>query len=564
METQLFLILFALIIFSAFASFANAQNKPEFAEQPLYEAKDNGINVLLDHSHQFTFFCAWDIPPVLREGGFRVISSQATLDTVLAKDEKSRVRFGNGKQRPFGWMQNPKFNAVITYQFDPNSQDYLPEEINALKQFVENGGGLIMIGAGLHSSEEIKKWAINSLAKEFGASFSEKPAIIPFNDPGGELTASLEIPNSGMYPSLLVDDSWKILINGAENLPLLAIREFGKGRVAIISDIEIIKWGEDSAKNQTKSKNANGTFLLGLLNWICANQSPVGGSRNLPKEAWGGGAIYPDQETELGGITILYAKNQKKDLLDAVQKYMPEVKAKIESWIPSASPKDRMYLILSSGGGGGWAVNVYEPKEVGIISLDQEGILSVFAHELAHTMWGPPNDKGEIAGRLPELFSEAHAGWFQGKIEELRTGKRNGHDPNRLFDIDKDGKSIDITKIEGKEHGNGWTKLWWIFQKLDERYGAVWYPRWIWVKNTRWMNESDRKLSWDDVVEDMSIGVGEDLFPFFREIGTTLEKDRFPESEFLGKKIVLPIAPIAVTKTGNAILGEIGDYKKET
>ena len=49
-------------------------------------------------------------------------------------------------------------------------------------------------------------------------------------------------------------------------------------------------------------------------------------------------------------------------------------------------------------GGGGWAVNAYLPKEVGIISLSRQGVLSIFAHELAHTMGGPPNDKGELAG----------------------------------------------------------------------------------------------------------------------------------------------------------------------
>ncbi|MEM4204881.1 MAG: cohesin domain-containing protein, partial [Candidatus Methanomethylicaceae archaeon] len=495
----------------------------------------------------------------------RVIGSQATLDTVLAEDGKSRVRFGSENQRPFGWISNPKFNAVMSYQFDPYAQDYLPEEIKALKEFVENGGGLIIIGAGIHRREDVLKWPINSLAKEFGASITERSVRGPFScsDPNNELVAPLEVPNFGTYPSLSIDSSWRTLLKGSQDEPLLAVREFGKGRVAIISDMEITKWGKDSAKNLTRSKKANGTFLHSLLYWICANRPPVGGTRNLPMEAAGGGPIYPDQETDVGSITIFYAKNQKEYLINTVQRYMPEVKAKIESWLPSAPPKDRMYLILSSGGGGGWAVNVYEPKEVGIIMLDQEGVLSVFAHELAHTMFGPPNDKGEIAGILPDLFSEAHAGWFQGKIEDWRTGKRDGHEPNRLFDIDKDGKGIDITKLEVKDYEKGWIKLWWIFQKLDERYGPVWYPRWLWVKNTRWMNEPYRRLTWDEVVEDMSIAVGEDLFPFFRNIGTTLRRERFAEAEFLGKKLTLPVAPIKITRTGKAILTGIGDYKEE-
>ncbi|MCJ7580805.1 MAG: hypothetical protein MUP98_09770 [Candidatus Aminicenantes bacterium] len=35
------------------------------------------------------------------------------------------------------------------------------------------------------------------------------------------------------------------------------------------------------------------------------------------------------------------------------------------------------------------------------ISLDRLGIISIFAHELAHTMFGPVNDRGEVAGRVP-------------------------------------------------------------------------------------------------------------------------------------------------------------------
>jgi hypothetical protein len=557
LEQQTIIFIFTVFIGLILLSFStsNAQETDKFAPQPLYDGEDNGINVLLDHAHQFTFFMAWDIPPLLREGGFRVISSQATINTVLSSDRSSLVRFGHGKQRPFGWLPNPKFNTVITYQLDTNSQTYLPEEMESLRKFVETGGGLIIIDGGLHSSSEIEKWSLNSLCREFGASFTDQQSKAPFTVVDDPIVSSLDASESGTYHSISIDDSWKVLIHGNDDTPILAIREFKKGRIAVISDIEIIKWGKDNIKS------ANGSFLHSLLGWVSANQSPVGGTRNLPSEAWGGGAIYPELEADIGNITILYAKNQKEPLLDAIRQYMPQVKEKIESWLPSKPLEDRMYLILSSGDGGGWAVNVYEPKEVGIISLDQEGILSIFAHELAHTMAGPPNDSGQIAGRLPELFSEAHAGWFQGKIEELRTGSRGGHEPNKLFDIDKDGKNIDIAKINGDDNWKGWIKLWWIFQKLDERYGTVWYPRWLWAKNMRWKDSPDRQLNWDDVVEDMSIAVGEDLFPFFHEIGTALEKDRLPEIEFLGNKLILSVAPITITKTGKARLEEIGDYK---
>ena len=57
--------------------------------------------------------------------------------------------------------------------------------------------------------------------------------------------------------------------------------------------------------------------------------------------------------------------------------------------------------------------------------------------------------------------------------------------------------------------------------------------------------------------------MGEDLFPFFRDIGTTLEKERFPNAVFMGSKISLPVAEISITRAGKARLEPIGDYKQE-
>jgi hypothetical protein len=52
------------------------------------------------------------------------------------------------------------------------------------------------------------------------------------------------------------------------------------------------------------------------------------------------------------------------------------------------------------------------------------------------------------------------------------------------------------------------------------------------------------------MIEDMSIAVGEDLFPFFIKLGTTLKKSRLESIEYQGKKINLPVAPIEVTPAG--------------
>ena len=83
------------------------------------------------------------------------------------------------------------------------------------------------------------------------------------------------------------------------------------------------------------------------------------------------------------------------------------------------------------------------------------------------------------------------------------------------------------------------------------------------MQHTRWAEEPDRRLTWDEMAEDMSIAVGEDLFPFLRNAGLSLQKDRFESTVFNDEKIILPIAPISVSEAGNVDLRPIGDYRKK-
>ena len=71
-----------------------------------------------------------------------------------------------------------------------------------------------------------------------------------------------------------------------------------------------------------------------------------------------------------------------------------------------------------------------------------------------------------------------------------------------------------------------------------------------------------RKLTWQESIEDISIAVGEDLFPFFISTGKELERSRFANAIFLNQIIHLPIAPIEATLPGNVRLDAIDDYTK--
>ena len=486
-------------------------------------AQDSGYNVLVDLAHQASFFAMWHAPRGLNQLGYRAVGSQAALDSVLDPNGASRIRVPAEERRPFAWWPNARYNVVVTFQSNPESQAYLPEEIAALKEFVSAGGGLVMVG-GQVRAESLAAWPLNRLAESFGLSFAD--------------------------------------IGHDE----IVFGEHGAGRIVLVPSTQMIDWRENGIE-PAQAKACLDRFDE-IMVYARGGSKPIKGTKRLPMAAGGGGGIFPELEKRVGSVVVYYARNQKAELLRTVTEEMPKVKTQIEAWLPSKPRGEAMYLILSAGGGGGWAVNAYEPREVGIISLDPEGILSIFAHELAHTMAGPPNESGGIAGNTPDgNQGEAHAGWFQGKIKALRTGKRTNHDPNQLFDFDADGRQLDLAMDRdalrakwGK--GKDWTKIWWIWQKMDDTYGPTWYPRWRWVQHTRWSGEPDRNLTWDEVVEDMSIAVGEDLFPFFNEIGTTLARDRLQEIYFQKETLVLPVAEIPLGKAGPACLEAIGDYRQ--
>jgi len=316
-------------------------------------------------------------------------------------------------------------------------------------------------------------------------------------------------------------------------------------------------------RDETKAKS---DFLAEIIKWAAEGKPAVGGTANLPIPMSGGGGIYPEKEVHVGGIVLYYAKNQFSQLLATVREEFNPITDQLYNWLPSPKPTEPMYMVLCSGVGGGWAINAYKPREVSTIAVRPSDVRGIFAHEQAHTMSGPCQ-----AGDHPwgGNQGEPHAGWFQGKIMAMydKTYAPNRNCQNGFRD-EYDGLQTKAEDIFKERNLNGWKKqwdyymVWYIWQKLDDRYGTTWYPRWRWVQQQRWADNPDHKLTWEESIEDMSIAVGEDLFPFIASTGKSLSKDRLEKIEFMGEQLILPVAPIKLTKPGNVNLEPAGDYTK--
>ncbi len=545
--------------------------KPLFAEQSV--VNDKGYNVLVDMAHDCSFATLWDLPERLNKSGYRAIGSHATVNTVLDPKGCSRVRVlydTENKIYPFAWWPNTKYDVIITEQSSPEAQDYTDAEIAAIVKFVQGGGGLLIQGNPIRrggpartsssspansaatpaGAPSLSEWTLNKLASAFSGRLTNQDTTI-----SGIRWAKMELGKE-----------WSAMPS-PNGLPreVVAIRKFGKGKVILCGNLSAIrKGGKDSDERKALADSLFTKMMAALTDF----QKPVGGTIRLPQTMEGGGAIYPELEDNFSNIVFYYAANQKSGLVNTVKNDVPKAQAFIQQRLPSTPTAEPMYLILCAGNGGGWAVNIYKPKENGIISLDGHGVLSIFGHELAHTMFGPANDEGKIAGIAPiPDRGEAHAGWFQGKVNALfkpdLLDKAN-RECNSMFTYDPKGNAMDLATCYENEamnkswgYGKDWVKTWYIWQKIDDRFGPSWYPKWKWVQHTRWKADPEHHLTWDEMVEDMSIAVGEDLFPFFIKVGTTLNKKRLERIEFQGKMIKLEIAPIEVTPAGPVRMEEV-------
>ncbi len=530
-------------------------------EQPV--ENDTGVNVLVDLAHQCNFTTMWKLRDVLNTNGYRYVSTHACLHSVLTPGALGTVRVPAGKRddgkpvRLFARWPNAEYNVIVTMQRNMLAQDYLPEEIDAVERFVREGGGLVVF-AGIprarpEDPSNFDEWPLRRLLKRFGADMGKtRPTVA-----GHELF------------EVLPCESWEIVrradaADGQETGPVIICRRtFGKGRVVVASGITLMMKSVHFDKNCTDDEEAERTsVLLETLEGAARGKPPVGGSVRLPSSYGGAGSIYPERTTRVANFTVFHAANQKKEIADLVEKEFPEVKRRLFDWLPSPEPTEPMALIMAAGIGGGWAVNTFRPRENGVTGLAPGGILGLFGHELAHTMSGPLNEDGRVAGRWRlGNNGEAHAQFFQRKITACfgRSPEKAVKGINDILRHEAKAGMVDLSKgCKGLE----WRKAEYVWFRLDEIYGTTWYPRWRWVQHTRWRETPNRRLSIEDSIEDMSIAVGEDLFPFFKKIGTTLTKERCENLEFDGIALELPVAEIEYKPVTEIHLEPAGDYRE--
>jgi len=494
---------------------ATAIPTPEAIEpQPLPEGvADTGINVLLDSSHQFNFFTHWNVQNAIRNQGHRVCGNQASLHHAITPGTPMRVRKQDDHSwqtyRPMTTIAAPKFDVIYTYQ-QGKYQPYLDEEKKVLRRFVEDGGGLIF---DVYASDS----PIAEFVEQFGVKFGDESAkVSPCTEDA--LPSFDEDFFAQEFRVVQFSDDWTVLIGDGKGHGVLAYRKFGNGSILLLSDQRLLK------KKHDGKEHPNGELLSWMVTKVAGDTKTRDDERRVPWEHVGlGGAFYPENEISLRGINVLYADNQLPEFVELAKNKFPQVLDILQKLLPTPpNPGHTFYVDIAAGAGGGWAENAITPKLSGTISMNPDSMLSILAHELAHTMYGPEARDGKLGAGMPAWFSEAHAGWFQRKaMRDMNIGQGWPHWSGGLAKQDPLLDELDLANIPEGKMSLAWHKIWLIWSILDARYGESWYPNWCAYIHKKYSGTGE-KLDMSEYIMTISETVGEDVAPLFEKFGTTV------------------------------------------
>ncbi len=184
-----------------------------------------------------------------------------------------------------------KYSVVILGDVTPDALK--PEDYAQLKEFVNRGGGLVLIGGPNQlPSPALAQTALGELSPVgLPAAYQETPAPVFITDAGlrhpvfGPLFADVkDFPplltiNTGGPPTSLAE----VLVEaeaGGRRYPLVAAQRFGQGRVVDIMTDTIWRW-RLAAKSWSAEKSPYDTFWTQLMDWLIPKEADKGNSNKL-------------------------------------------------------------------------------------------------------------------------------------------------------------------------------------------------------------------------------------------------------------------------------------------
>ncbi len=395
---------------------------------------------------------------------------------------------------------------LLVLQAGASPCPYLPEDIAAVRAFLEAGGGVVVLGDHDRFRDETG-YRLDGLAKAFGATYTPDAAKEPLKaEPA--LKAESVKTSGGRTIALAEPSAWTVLVRDAAERVLAARRPVGKGHLLVASRAL-------AGHRPDASDPINDAWWKPLLKDLAAGKPVVPGRR--PK------GMQPEIQSEREGLTLrhtVYLTSYADAIVDVYTRVRPEMEKLLG--VPPSEGMLASLLLLPTGGGG-----FSSGRTIGLgvfwggFPEKQYGMVELLGHEATHSwvlpfgepMWneGIATYVGIRLGQALGYATEADAtlkGWIDGARR---------HDPGL--------NTLDLADPKGIPHGIAMAKPMWIFEELRKETPDV-LARYFRAKRRLVDAKTTKRYTADDSVGVLSTAVGRDLFPWFRSLGVKVDRSR--------------------------------------
>ena len=452
-------------------------------DKPALTAQSGRIHCVTDISHEFTFYF---------DGRFG----------------RNYVAPNGIDVRNWGTLHKYDFANVnlLILQSSASPCPYLPEDIKAVERFLQEGGGVVVLGNySLFRAE--KRYRLNALVRRFGAEFVNRAAQKPLK--GHSVLETEEIDS---YSPRIIElgrpSDWDVLVKDAKGRVVMARRIVCKGQLVVASR-------SLCGHKPDASDPINDKWWKPLLRRISSNK-PVD-ARHRPKHQ------MPENRTQRERLPIQYS-DYMKPYADAIYAVYDECFPVIQEvmGVPPSKGMLTNLILLPTGGGGfssGSSIGLaawwggFPEKKYGMVELISHESTHSWVHPFTEPMWneGIATYVGILVGRKMGLGKDADStlrGWIKG-------ARRH----------DRDMTKYDLARGRNVPHVVRMAKPMWIFEQLRKEKPDI-VARYFQSKRKFATPDKIKKYTADDSVAVLSIAMGRDMFPWFESLGINVERSR--------------------------------------
>ena len=404
---------------------------------------------------------------------------------------------------------------------------YTDEELKLIREFVENGGGLLLVSSTSHFERDVREpiaeLGLNKIASLFGAQFlslaeGEGEIDTDANPLRGYTKQSLRFTNHEIVAGLSIDDlaitycgildipkDAEVLLEHTETSePVGSCLHFGTGRVLLI--------------NEQLFEKENHPVAGQFIDWLGINHTALAsGDETIPDEI-----PIEEQVKEEGKIKIFYT-DFVADRVNTCLKFAQKLTTEMLTKFPKGEDIEWKIDLIPScvhDYGFGWSDSV---MTIGACVSNAR-----LAYSLGVEARGLLEDKTPFR-KVNHVISEAER--FEGfqfffgiwAMKQLGFGAEA---VAMTTQVDRQFREVERTEtpLGIKEQS---LKSMWILKALTEKYGDE-----LFVRLTKTVPEKGRDIGkniphptfsgLDTLVYYLSLAVDEDLFPWFEAIPTTV------------------------------------------